>query len=78
MYNKQPENENIGEMFVKMLQNDIVTVWSSEVKPTIMTEKDTLDFEEATKCCICEDFVEDDKNVRDRDHFSGVYRGASH
>jgi len=41
----------------------------------IMTEEDKNNFDNATKCSICqEDFIEDDKKVRDHCHFTGKYR----
>jgi len=44
LYTKQCENENVAEIFCKSLWNYIEKVWSSEVKPMMMTEdiKSTL------------------------------------
>jgi len=50
LYTKQTEDENIAQIFVDKLQNDIEQVWTSNVKPLVMTEKDKLDFKQATKC----------------------------
>jgi len=69
----------VAEIFCKRLRNEIEKVWSSEVKPMIMTEDDKIDFDNAKKCCICQkDFTEKDKKVRDHCHFTGKYRGAAH
>jgi len=47
-----------------MLQKDIEKLCLSEVKPMILTEEDILNFEESTKCSICEkDFNDSDKKV---------------
>ena len=40
LYTKQSEDENVGEIFCKMLRNDIEKFWSSQVKPMVMTEDD--------------------------------------
>ena len=79
LYTKQTDDENIAQIFVDRLQKDIEQVWSSEVKPMIMTSQDKVDLKKATKCWICEkDFLEGDKKVRDRCHYTGRFRGAAH
>jgi len=79
LYTKQSKDENVGEIFCKRLRNEIEKVWSSEVKPMIMTEDDKIDFGNAKKCRICQkDFTEKDKKVRDHCHFTGKYGGAAH
>ena len=79
LYTKQSEDENVAAIFCKSLWNHIEKVWSSEVKPMVMTEDDKIDFDNATQCRICQkDFTDKDKKVRDHCHFSGKYRGASH
>jgi len=42
LYTKQTADENIGEVFVKIIQKSIERVWSPEVKPVIMTEETKL------------------------------------
>ena len=38
----------------------------------IMTEEDKIDFDNTTKCWICqEDFAENEKRVGDHAHFTG-------
>jgi len=79
LYTKQSEDENVAAIFCKRLWNDIEKVWSSAVKPVVMTEDDKIDFDNATQCWICQkDFTEKDKKVRDHCHFTGKYRGAVH
>ena len=77
-YTKQTADENIGEVFVKIIQKSTERVWSPEVKPMIMTEENKIDFDNATKCWICEDFIEGEKRVRDHCHFTGKFWGAAH
>lgn len=45
--------------------------------PIAMNEQNIIDFENATRCHICEHFLYLDK-VRDHCHISGRYRGAAH
>jgi len=73
------QDENVAEIFCKRLWNDIEKVWSSEVKPMMITEDDKIDFDNATQCWICQrDFTKKDKKVRDHCHFTGKYEGAAH
>ena len=66
MYTKQPDDENVAEIFCKRLWSEIEKVWSSEVKPMVMTDYDKMDFDNAAECWICQkDFTEKDKKVRD-------------
>ena len=44
-----------------------------------MTKKDNEDFENCTKCCICDnDYIHNDVKVRDHRHISGKYRVFAH
>ena len=47
-------------------------------KEFIMTKKDNQDFENSTKCWICDnDYVDTDVKVRDHCHITGKYRGSA-
>jgi len=71
--------ENVSNIFVERLEKEIDLVWSSEVKPMMMTDEDKINFDGATRCWICQkDFVEGDQKVRDHCHYSGKFRGAAH
>ena len=46
-------------------------------KELVMTEKNNEDFENSTKCWICDnDYIDDDVKVRDHFHITGKYRGS--
>jgi len=79
LYTKQTEGENVAEIFVKMLQDEVDQVWSSEVKEMILTEEEKTNFEKAAECWICKNPFEDgEKKVRDHWHYSGKFRGEAH
>ena len=47
-------------------------------KELVMTEKNNEDFENFTKCWICDnDYIDDDVKVRDHFHVTGKYRGSA-
>jgi len=52
LYTKQPDDENVAEIFCKRLWSEIEKVWSSEVKPMVMTDDDKIDFDSAKQCWI--------------------------
>ena len=48
-------------------------------KEFVMTKKDNEDFENSTKCWICDnDYINGDVKVRDHCHITGKYRGSAH
>ena len=48
-------------------------------KELVMTKKDNEDFENSTKCWICDNaYFDGDVKVRDHCHFTGKYRGFAH
>jgi len=65
LYTKQTDEENIGEIFVKQLEKEIEKVWSSEVKPMIMTSQDKIDIERSKERWICKKpSLDGDERVR--------------
>jgi len=54
LYTKNSEDENAAESFCKRIWNYIEKVWSSEVKPMVMTDDDKIDFDNVTQCWICQ------------------------
>lgn len=68
------------EIFIKWLFHDIQNIHNilsenNQMKP--MTNDQKHDYENATKCHICNQFLFGDK-VRDHDHITSEYRGAAH
>ena len=48
-------------------------------KELVRTKKDGEDFENSTKCWICDNaYVDGDVKVRDHSHVSGKFRGSAH
>ena len=48
-------------------------------KELVMTKKDVLDFENSTKCWICDNvYVDGNIKVRYHCHFTTKYRGSAH
>ena len=81
LYRAKDENEDIGQKFVEMLEEDIKRIREkfNFSKKMIFTEKDQSAFEKATVCWICQgEFDETQKKVRDHCHFTGKFRGAAH
>ena len=71
--------QDISQIFVEMIEDDITRIQNIPKKPLIMTQNDWKDFNESTKCWICqEEFEKDEKKVRDHCHFTGKFRGAAH
>ena len=47
-------------------------------KELVITEKDNEDFENSTKCWICDVYVDVDVKVRDNCDITGKYKGFAH
>ena len=48
-------------------------------KELVMTKNDNEDFENSTKCRICDnDYIDNDFKVRDHCHITEKYRGSAH
>ena len=49
-------------------------------KKLVITKEDTKDFENSTKCWICDNSYVDDDDVKVRDycHITGNYKGSAH
>ena len=55
------EEEDISQIFVEMIEDDITRIQNIPRKPLIMKQNDWEDFNESTKCWICQrEFEEDD------------------
>lgn len=65
--------------FVDSIIKDVRKIFEivSTTAPMIFTNENQTDFNNASRCHICENFVFSDK-VRDHCHLTGRYRGAAH
>jgi hypothetical protein len=71
--------EDTVEIFLQKLESEVENINNvfKHPKQLIMTEENIQDYENTTKCWICEEETNEDK-VRDHCHFTGKYRGAAH
>jgi len=78
-YTKQYEDENIGELFMRLLELDIKNLYKKHKFPKRMkiSVSEQESFELTKICHICEKELGNDK-VRDHCHLTGDYRGAAH
>ena len=70
-----------SKIFVEWLEKDIKIIANIPKKDMIFGKEKAERFNKETECWICkEEFKEDDKNkkVKDHCHFTGRYRGAAH
>ena len=76
------ENEDVSRKFVEMLEEDIKKIFQQfnfSKKMAPLTTQELREFLKAPICWICQKrFEENDKKVRDHDHFTGKFRGAAH
>ena len=84
-YSKEPfvyRGENAGEVFI-----DTVLEWAEEAqewfkeneKEIIMSSEDENQFQNSSICHLCEtEIVDPEEKVRNHDHLTGKYLGASH
>ena len=76
------ENEDVSRKFVEMLEEDIKNIFKQfnfSKKMLPLTTQEQTEFIKAKICWICQKrFKENDKKVRDHDHFTGKFRGAAH
>ena len=48
-------------------------------KELVITKEDNKDFENSSKCWICDNnYIDNDVKVRDHCHITGKYRGSAH
>ena len=73
-YTKRSEDEDISQIFVKILEEDIRRIYHKFKFPKkmVLTEEDKANFEKASKCHICEKLLGKDQ-VRDHCHLTGCH-----
>ena len=71
---------NAAQKFVEMLEEDIKIIANIPEADMIFGKEEAERFKKETKCWICKQEFNDDKDVKVRDHchFTGRYRGAAH
>ena len=67
--------EDAAQKFVEMLEEDIKIITNIPEKMMIFKIEEQIQYEKETKCWICKEKFDDDKNykVRDHCHFTGRY-----
>ena len=73
----KPEGANAIDVFIKWLEEDVKAIANIEQKEIIFTEEDRKQFNKASDCWICGEYLGNDR-VRDHCHFTGRYRGPAH
>ena len=72
-------NDDIAKLFLEeiiKIRDEYAFVPPYEM---FMTNNDKINFEQATKCYVCNgEFSDDNWKVRDHNHHTGAYRGAAH
>ena len=71
------EDKDAMDVFIKWLEEDVKAIANIEEKEMIFTEEDRKQFNKASDCLICGEYLGNDR-VRDHCHFTGRYRGPAH
>ena len=73
----KPGDADAMDVFIKWLEEDVKAIANIEEKEMIFTEEDRKQFNKASDCWICGEYLGNDR-VRDHCHFTGRYRGPAH
>ena len=73
----KPEDGGTMDVFIKWLEEDVKAIANIEEKEMIFTVEDRKQFNKASDCWICGEYLGNDR-VRDHCHFTGRYRGPAH
>ena len=73
----KPEDADAIDVFIKWLEEDVKAIANIEEKEMIFTEEDRKQFNKASDCWICGEYLGNDR-VRDHCHYTGRYRGPAH
>ena len=71
------EDADAMDVFIKWLEEDVKAITNIEEKEMIFTEEDRKQFNKASDCWICGEYLGNDR-VRDHCHYTGRYRGPAH
>ena len=72
-----PKHADAIDVFIKWLEEDVKDIANIKPKQMIFTEEDRKQFNKASDCWICGEYLGNDR-VRDHCHFTGRYRGPAH
>ena len=72
-----PKHSDAIDVFIKWLEEDVKAIANIKPKQMIFTEEDRKQFNKASDCWICGEYLGNDR-VRDHCHFTGRYRGPAH
>ena len=73
----KPEDADAMDVFIKWLEEDVKAIANVKPKQMIFNEEDKKQFNKASDCWICGEYLGNDK-VRDHCHYTGRYRGPAH
>ena len=73
----KPEDADAMDVFIKWLEEDVKAIANIEGKKMIFTKEDKKQFNKASDCWICGEYLGNDR-VRDHCHYTGRYRGPAH
>ena len=73
----KPEDADAINVFIKWLEEDVKDIANIKPKQMIFTEEDRKQFNKASDCWICGEYLGNDR-VRDHCHYTGRYRGPAH
>ena len=78
-YIKTKEEEPDAEdVFVKWLEEDVKKIANIKPKEMVITKEEEKQFDKASDCWTCGEYLGNDDKVRDHCHYTGRYRGAAH
>ena len=73
----KPEDADAMDVFIKWLEEDVKAIANIEEKEMIFTKEDRKQFNKASDCWICGEYLGNDR-VRDHCHYTGRYQGPAH
>ena len=72
------EDPDVIDVFIKWLEDDVKIISELGNEPMKITPEEQEQFNQASHCWICGNFINLKDKVRDHCHFTGRYRGAAH
>ena len=72
------EDPDTIDVFIKWLEEDVKIISELGNEPMKITPEEEEQFNQASNCWICGDYLNLKDRVRDHCHYTGRYRGAAH